>query len=90
MKNRFFRGAAFVVVLFGLSQQASAAVLYDNGPINGTNDAWKISADGAVSDSFTLSQDSVVTGASFGVWTTNNTVLSVSWGDRDHAGTLSH
>lgn len=42
--------------------------LYDNGPINGTVDAWTINAGFAVSDSFTLSSNSQVDGLSFGAW----------------------
>jgi hypothetical protein len=54
------------VALFGLSQQASAAVLYDNGPILG--DINSIYSVYSTADSFTLSQASIVTGVSFGVW----------------------
>src|SRR5664280_793650 len=69
------------LALFGLSQQASAAVLYDNGTINGTIGAYAISNGFAVSDSFTLSQASTVTGVSFGAWNyLDVTMASVDWG----------
>ena len=69
------------LALFGLSQQASAAVLYDNGPINGTIDGVAISGGYAVSDSFTLSQASTVTGVNFGAWNYPDvTMASVHWG----------
>src|SRR5580704_15126223 len=41
--------------------------IYDNGPINGTVDAWTINSGFAVSDSFTVSSASAsVTGLTFG------------------------
>jgi hypothetical protein len=41
--------------------------IYDNGPINGTTDAWTINAGFAVSDSFTVSSSSAsITGLTFG------------------------
>src|SRR3954451_14783141 len=52
-----------------------AAVLYDNGPISGTTNAYLIGATPvyptgqAISDSFTLEQSSMVTGVNFGGWT---------------------
>jgi hypothetical protein len=62
-----------------LSQQASAAVLYDNGPILG--DINSIYSVYSTADSFTLSQNSVVTGVSFGVWyIPGDTLLSVDFG----------
>jgi hypothetical protein len=47
---------------------ASAGVLYDNGPVNGTVDAWTINFGFQVADSFTLSSASTVTGANLYVW----------------------
>jgi hypothetical protein len=77
--NRFIAVAG--LALFGLSQQASAAVLYDNGPINGTIDGWTVNYGFAVADSFTLSQTSTVTGVSFGVWNDPSaTITSIDWG----------
>ena len=42
--------------------------LYDNGPINGTADAWTINFGFVVSDTFALSANSTVNGVSFGAW----------------------
>jgi hypothetical protein len=47
---------------------SAAQTLYDNGPINGTNDAWTIDFGFTVSDTFLLSNASTVNGLSFGVW----------------------
>jgi hypothetical protein len=52
---------------------------YDNGPINGTTDAWTINFGYIVSDSY-LSDGSTVTGFSFGVWEFPGDVMtSVDW-----------
>ena len=44
--------------------------LYENGPINGTTDAWTINFGFVVSDTFTVQQQdqSSVTGMTFGAW----------------------
>lgn len=48
---------------------AAAQILYNNGPINGNADAWLISGDSSVSDTFTISTGpSTVTGMAFGAW----------------------
>jgi hypothetical protein len=49
--------------------------LYDNGPINGTTDAWTINSGFAVSDTFNLSGASNVSGLSFGAWILPGDVL---------------
>ncbi len=41
---------------------------YDNGPINGTTDAWTINFGYVVSDTFTLASAATVGNISFGVW----------------------
>ena len=65
----------------GLLQQASAAMLYDNGPINGTISHRNIDFGWAVSDSFTLLQASTLTGVTFGAWSAPGTAItSVDWG----------
>ena len=72
-----FAAAAIAVFSAGI---ANAAVLYDNGPVNGTIDAYTISLPFAVSNSFTLAQASIVTGVNFGVWTVPGEVVStVDW-----------
>jgi hypothetical protein len=56
---------------------AATQVLYDNGPINGTNSAWTINFGFAVSDSFVVSGgEANVTGLSFGSWMFPGDVLS--------------
>ncbi len=52
---------------------------YDNGPINGTTDAWTINFGYIVSDSY-IAQGSSVSGFSFGVWEyPGDTLSSVDW-----------
>src|SRR5271166_1879209 len=52
---------------------------YENGPINGTTDAWTINFGYIVSDSY-LSDGSTVTGFDFGVWEfPGDTLSSVQW-----------
>src|SRR5271166_6015244 len=53
--------------------------IYDNGPINGTTDAWTINFGYIVSDSY-ISDGTTVTGFMFGVWEFPGDVLSsVQW-----------
>src|SRR5579863_1592889 len=47
---------------------ATAQVLVNNGPINGTTDAWTINFGFIVSDSFSLTGASTVSGLAFGAW----------------------
>jgi hypothetical protein len=61
---------------------AMANDLYDNGPYNGTVDAWTINFGFAVSDSFTLpSNATLATGFNFVYWDANSSDLltSVDW-----------
>jgi hypothetical protein len=59
---------------------AFAQVLYDNGPINGTTDAWTINYGYLIGDSFTLLNNSTVGGFNFGVWEyAGDRMLSVDW-----------
>src|SRR5271165_2310966 len=59
---------------------ASAQVLYNDGPINGTTDAWTINFGYVIGDSFTLSANSTVGGFNFGVWEFRGDILtSVDW-----------
>ena len=53
---------------------AVAQTVYDNGPINGTTDAWTINSGFVVSDTFTTS-GGTVNGLSFGVWAFPGDVL---------------
>ena len=57
-----------------------AQVLYDDGPINGTTDAWTINFGYIVSDTFILLNNSTATGFNFGAWEFPGDVLtSVQW-----------
>ncbi len=50
--------------------------LYDNGPINGTTDAWAINSGFVVSDTFTVpGSGGPITGLSFGAWAFPGDVL---------------
>jgi hypothetical protein len=51
-----------------VSLPVAAQTLYDNGPINGTTDAWTINFGFAVSNTFSLSAQSQLTGLNFGAW----------------------
>ena len=71
---------AFSAMAIGLSQPASAAVLYDNGPLNGAVDAFTINYGYAVSDSFTLTHAATVAGVNFGVWSQpGDTMSAIDW-----------
>ena len=51
---------------------------YDNGPINGTTDAWTINFGYIVSDTFTAGSNT--TGFQFGTWEfPGDTLSSVDW-----------
>ena len=60
---------------------AMANDLYDNGPFNGTTDAWTINFGFSVSDSYTLPLSQNVTGFHFVYWDASNTdvLTSVDW-----------
>jgi len=56
-----------------------AMAQYDNGPINGTTDAWTINFGYVVSDTYTA-ESSTLSGFSFGVWEfPGDTMTSVQW-----------
>ena len=58
-----------IALLLSIAAPASAQILYENGPINGTTDAWTINEGFVVGDSFTISTGtSTLTGLSFGAW----------------------
>ena len=59
--------------------QYDGGVSYDNGPINGTTDAWTINSGYVVSDTFTGNGGNV-SQFSFGVWEfQGDTMTSVDW-----------
>ena len=80
-------------VSLALALPASAQqILYENGPINGTQDAWTINDGFAVSDTFTISTGtSAVTGFSFGAWLFPGDVLEsveISVTSNEFGGTM--
>src|ERR1039457_1539142 len=77
-----FHIALLAILCLALAAVPAAAqnILYNNGPINGTTDAWTINFGYIVSDSFNLSSYATVTGFDFGVWEFPGDVLSsVDW-----------
>ena len=71
------RIASLVLVCLALAA-IPAFAQYDNGPINGTTDAWTINFGYIVSDTYTASGST--TGFSFGVWEfPGDTLSSVDW-----------
>src|SRR5271165_5363256 len=89
MKTRIPSLTILCLVLAAIS--ASAQVLYDNGPINGSVDAWTINFGYVISDTFTLLNNSTVSGFDFGVWEfPGDVMLSVDWSftSEENGGTL--
>jgi PEP-CTERM motif len=69
-----------ILCLMLAAMPAAAQVLYDDGPIKGTMDAWTINFGYIVSDTFSLLNNSTVTGLNFGVWEfPGDTLTSVDW-----------
>jgi hypothetical protein len=63
------RIAALLMVALSLALPAIAGEIYDDGPINGTVDAWTINFGFFVGDSFTVSSGtSTINGLQFGAW----------------------
>ena len=72
------RIALLTILCLGLAAVPAWAD-WDNGPINGTTDAWTINFGYIVSDSY-ISDGSSVTGFMFGVWEfPGDTLSSVDW-----------
>jgi PEP-CTERM motif len=71
------RSIAFLVLWsFLLVVPASADDIYDNGPTNGTTNAWEINFGHIVSESFTVgSGGATITGLSFSAWLLPGDVL---------------
>jgi hypothetical protein len=64
--------------------------LYDDGPTNGTTDAWTINFGFVTSDSFTLTSNSTVNGLNFAAWLEPGDVLEsaeVSFTSMEGGGT---
>jgi hypothetical protein len=73
---------ALVASPLALASQAKAdTVLYTNGPVNLTVGGDTINHGIALSDSFTLTQTSTITGVNFGAWTsTGVTINTIEYG----------
>lgn len=78
--KQFMVGLAALLLLFGGAGQAKADLVYDNGPINGTVQAWLINLGDSVSDSFTVASPTTLTSAQVGLWVfPGDTPATVSW-----------
>jgi hypothetical protein len=77
------RRVIFLLVLTCVVAMAPASagpVLYDNGPVNGSIEAYTINNGYAVSNSFLLTSASTVTGVSFATWQfSGDTLYTVDW-----------
>ncbi len=75
------RIASLTILCLALAAVPALAQSYDNGPINGTTDAWTINFGYIVSDTFNLvGPTPTITGFMFGVWEFPGDVLSsVDW-----------
>jgi hypothetical protein len=63
------RIATLLLLAFSLALPAMAGEIYNDGPINGTTDAWTINFGFFVGDSFTVSSGaSTINGMQFGAW----------------------
>jgi hypothetical protein len=82
MKSRLGLTVATLSLVGALASQALAdTVLYTNGPVNGTYGGDTINNGYAISDSFTLTQTSTITGVDFGAWTPPGvTITSIQYG----------
>jgi PEP-CTERM motif len=74
MKLRTASLYLLTICLFALPAPAQND-LYNNGPTNGTNDAWTINFGFEISDTFTLTSNSTVNGLNFAAWLTPGDTL---------------
>jgi hypothetical protein len=85
--KKFIRGCILTTLLLSLSNFVMADVLYDNGPVNGTVNAWNISPPNNLNDtpdyvanSFNLTNTSTLTGVNYFTWIfLGTTPLNVEW-----------
>jgi hypothetical protein len=74
------RIASLILLCLALLPSSSAQVLYDDGPINGTVEAWTINFGYVVSDTITLAHNATVGGFDIGVWEyAGDRTLTVDW-----------
>jgi hypothetical protein len=78
---RIYKLALLAIAMTALAGTAAkASVLYSDGPVNGTYNAWTISFGLQVENSFTLSSASTLTGVTFGNWLFGSeTASTVDW-----------
>ncbi len=62
----------------GVTPAVAQNDVYDNGPINGTIDAFSINFGNAASDQFTLTSNSTINGLDFGAWLFPGDVLQTA------------
>jgi PEP-CTERM motif len=80
MKGRITVFCTAAVLCMLLAAPAWGQDLYDNGPINGTTDAWTINFGYTVSDTMNLASAQTASGFTFGVWEfPGDTLSSVGW-----------
>ena len=76
------RLTSVLILAFGLAVcgPASASIIYDNGPINGTIQGYTISAGLAVADSFVSDGPATITAFDAGIWVDYATTPStITW-----------
>ena len=74
------RIASLTILCLALASVPAWAQSYDNGPINGTTDAWTINFGYIVSDTYIAPAGLSVTDFAFGVWEfPGDTMSSVGW-----------
>jgi hypothetical protein len=84
MKSLIAIGALLAAVL---ATPANAAVIYSDGPTNGTILALRITAGNVISDSFVPTASGLISNAQVGIWDiTNDFLTSVQWSIGTSAG----
>lgn len=81
MKSFLAVASAAAALALGAAGAAHASVVYTNGPINGSVDAWTVNYGFAVEDSFTVTSTTTITGVQFGAWVASgDKPTTVDWG----------
>jgi PEP-CTERM motif len=84
MKTRCASLTLLCLALAAVPAFAASSQFYDNGPINGTTDAWTINFGYVVSNTFFTSNYNVVTNIQFGVWEfPGDSMSSIDWSITD-------
>jgi PEP-CTERM motif len=80
MAEMEIRIASLMLFCLAFMPSSSAQVLYDDGPINGTTNAYTINFGYVVSDTITLAHNATVGGFDLGVWEyPGDQTLTVDW-----------